>query len=53
MMIPGLPVVLVSVCNLVEASPAAGEVRQEVVPHPPVISGPHVNVIKLRLPVLS
>ena len=53
MMIPDGPVVLVTLCHLVEAGPTTGEVRQEVVPHPPVIRCPHVDVIKLRLPLMS
>ena len=44
------PVILVSVSDLVETVPAAGEVGQEVVSHPPVVSRPRIDLIKLGVP---
>ena len=41
---------VVSVSDLVEAGPAAGEVGQEVVSHPPVVSRPRIDLIKLGVP---
>ena len=47
------PGVTVGRGHLVEAGPVVGQVGEDVGPQPPVVRGPGVDVIKLRLPVLS